>query len=127
MLRTALTRKVELGFTDAEAAIDDVIESTEPWDVLLPVTRLEMIRKMKMKTFEPEERIQEANDESCPLYVVRSGTVELVAPVTHSRLRFTSLSGTPGCSPAPTSKPVRRSCTKCLWLACAYAQSPPAV
>lgn len=81
VLLAALTRKLELGFTDAEAAIDDVLESTEPLDALLPTTRLEMIRKMTKKVYEPEDRIQEANDVACPLYVVLSGTVELLSPV----------------------------------------------
>ncbi|PFH37518.1 cyclic nucleotide-binding domain-containing protein [Besnoitia besnoiti] len=76
----ALTRKLAMGFTEAQAAVDDILESNTPWDILLPATRLEMIKKMTKVLYEPEERIQEANDPNCPFYVLVSGTVQLLTP-----------------------------------------------
>ncbi|CBZ55715.1 GI16562, related [Neospora caninum Liverpool] len=76
----ALTRKLSLGFTEAEATIDNVLEGSTTWDVLFPLTRLAMIKKMTKTVYEPEQRIQEAQDSKCPLYIVMTGSVQLLQP-----------------------------------------------
>ncbi|KYF48691.1 cyclic nucleotide-binding domain-containing protein, partial [Toxoplasma gondii ARI] len=76
----ALTRKLSLGFTEAEAAIDNVLEADSHWDVLFPLTRLAMIKQMQKTVYQPGERIQEAQDNACPLYIVMTGSIQLLSP-----------------------------------------------